>query len=117
MSPVATSSRRLIRRPRLSQRFVEGRISGVGGRVRPGHDTLWSIGLLRGGHWGGGLALGLQFEEGAAVILGGHLDKGGERLFPVFEEEAGPRAAGEEVVALDEDAQPLGVKAQRITHA
>src|SRR6266851_8373214 len=72
---------------------------------------------LGGRHTGTfGLALGLQFQESAAIVLRRYLDEGGEGCIPVFEEIAGSGAAGEEVVALDQDAQPLGVEAQRVAH-
>src|SRR6266478_2729253 len=73
---------------------------------------------LGGGHAGSvGFALCLEFQEGAAVVLRRHLDEGGERVVPVFEKHPGAGAAGEEVVALDHDAQARGVEAQRVAHA
>ena len=57
-----------------------------------------------------GFALGPEFDEGAAVVLRRHLDESGERRLPVLQQHAGAGAPGEQVVALDQDAQALGVK-------
>src|SRR5207302_2607121 len=40
-----------------------------------------------------------------------------ERGVPIFEEGARPRTAGEQVMALEQDAQPRSVEAQRVAHA
>src|SRR6202023_1113640 len=66
---------------------------------------------------GGGVALGLQLQKRAAVVLRRHLDEGGERIAPVLEKHPGAGAAGKEEMALDNDAQPLGVETQRVAHA
>ena len=50
-------------------------------------------------------------------VVGRHdLDEAGERSVPVAEDLARLGAAGVELVALDQHAQPLGVVAQHVAH-
>src|SRR6516162_7095218 len=70
-----------------------------------------------GGLDASGLTLGLQFEQGAPVILRRDLYERGKGIVPVFEQSTRPRAAGVEMMALQEDAQPHCIKAQWVAHA
>src|SRR5215208_5794470 len=95
--------------------FAEG-LAECAALFRPTFSGFGTGGLLGGSHLRG-VALGFELEEGASVILRRHLDEGAERVVPVFEERAGAGAAGEQVMPLDQDAQPLRVEAQRVAHA
>src|SRR5260370_5791175 len=57
---------------------------------------------LGGGHLRR-LALGLQLQQGAAVVLRHDLRKTGERIVPVFQDRARPRAACEDEMAIAQD--------------
>src|SRR5215471_2309854 len=108
----------LIRRPTASRLRGSANASATSRSTGTVISTMSSIELtlLRRGHLRR-LPLGPQFEEGAAVILWRHLDEGGKRVVPVLEQHAGAGAAGEQMVALDQDAQALRIKAQRVAHA
>src|SRR5438270_13484391 len=69
-----------------------------------------------GGVDAGGLALCLQFEESTRVVRRRDIGEWRERGVPIFEEGARPRTAGEQVMALEQDAQPRSVEAQRVAH-
>src|SRR5437868_6583397 len=62
------------------------------------------------------LPLGLQFQKSAPVVLWCDLHKRSERVVPVFQKCASPGAAGEQMVAFEQNAQSCGIEAQRVAH-
>src|SRR5205823_3997420 len=92
------------------------RVDDADARVKSSPELPATAASLGGGH-PGGVALCLQFHEGAPVVLRHDLDEGGQRVVPVLEERTGAGAAGQQVVALDQDAQALAVEAQWVAHA
>src|SRR5437763_610525 len=104
------------RAARIPPTFGSEGLAECAALFRPKFSAFGTGGLLGGGHLRG-VALGFQFQEGAAVILRRHLDKGRERVVPILEQRAGAGAAGEQVMPLDQDAQPLRVEAERVAHA
>src|SRR5271165_4387268 len=89
----------------------------AGRRPDPGAGMTRRRTALFGSLDAGSFPLRPQFQKSAPVVLRRDLYKGRDRVVPVFEEGARPRATGEQVMALEQDAQPRGIETQRVTHA